>query len=179
MPSGAHFQVAKTVIDFIRAKTKDDIKPTRREMVAELRPVMKLLNRSEATMQQMIDTLQRMGCIRNVRGFYVWGRGIDWPRFAEEVDRNNPERRMIITFVYPDDDPDTHVKFDKCDDPFTIEEVRMYTKLGLKIVRGMDVSDDGKYDYMVFGKRSLLIERLKEDFKMSYEDIAANMPHLV
>jgi len=99
MPAMAHFQVAKTVYDHINRKTKADTPQNRREIIAELRPVLQLLGRQESTAQAMLDVLMRIGCVeRNPSRDYIVVGQFNPRKFALEVDRNR-DRKMIITFV--------------------------------------------------------------------------------
>jgi hypothetical protein len=99
MPALAHFQVAKTVYDLVDKRTKAGDPPNRRELMAELRPVLSLLGRAESTAQQMLDVLMRIGAIeRDVSRYYQTVREIDLAKFATAVDRNNKRRKMLISY---------------------------------------------------------------------------------
>jgi len=179
MPAAAHFQVAKTISDFLRNKTKNELLPTRREMIAELRPIMTLLGRNESTVQSMIDVLIRIGCIKNTRGYYSHVRGIDLPSFADEVDRNNPARKMKITYVYPEEKPDVSIEL-VIPRELTDQEVEYLGNLGIGVKPKATVRVSGHQEvYEMTGKVSILREYLAEAVGLSDEDIDEKFPVLV
>jgi len=178
MPAAAHFQVAKTVSDFLRNKTKQEHYPTRREMIAELRPIMTLLGRKESTVQSMIDVLMRIGCIKNARGFYSYVRGIDLPSFASEVDRNNPNVKMKITYEYPEAKTEATIEFVSPRE-LTNQEVEYLANLGIGVKPKAVIRINGHQEvYEMTGKANLLREYLVEAVGLDDEQIDEKFPML-
>jgi hypothetical protein len=179
MPSAAHFQVAKTVSDFLRNKTKDEIFPTRREMIAELRPIMTLLGRKESTVQSMIDVLIRLGSIKNEKGFYRHVRGINLPDFATEVDKHNPNVKMKITYVYPEEKPKEVTINIQMPREFTDQEVEYLSGVGISIKPSATIIVGNRVEYYeLTGTVEVLREFLTIGHGLDDEQIDEAYPNL-
>lgn len=98
MPALAHFQTAKTVYDVVNEHTKNETFPTRKELMAELTPIMKLLGRKMSTAQAMLDSMVRCGFIIRHNKEYAVCAAFNMRKFALDVDRNN-SHKMIISYV--------------------------------------------------------------------------------
>jgi hypothetical protein len=183
MPALAHFQAAKTVYDVLKRHTEAETLPTRKELMAEMTPIMKILGRKMSTAQAMLDVMVRCEFVIRHNKEYAVCSAFNMRKFALEVDRNNTHK-MVISYIdvgdpaKPTPEPDgidmaaaaeadadnmvTIPEFE-VNHAFGIPELHQFNDMGIQIIGTGKTSPNGQHVYIMKGSKKALRNYLQSD----------------